>query len=252
MDYKIDINRTKFEFRRQLESFMNSFIMTCSPYNTSIETLKQEATARSSNSSLGWIENAGSFCSYRTVDKIIDVRDDNCRPYLDIRLSPSVGIMTSNWFIWPSTPCFEAVENGVKALQPYYGRPTYTIFLDIEGSTSQLQYLRDNVGAEILVCYWFPAENDFHRQRHCFRFAKTNYLRESILLTQGFVLDYLDKHPLNCFNGPFIEGEGLNVYALEGKIKLAILNPILSEYKPRLRERKAWVDEDYGLKSESL
>ena len=152
-------------------------------------------------------------------------------------------------------PCFEVAEDGGATLGREYGRPTRTLFLDIEGPEAQLQYLEDNVGKRILECYRFSSVNDFRRQHACYRFARTSYLREGILLTQAFVLDCLDRHPLDCFGGPRVVGRGPEVSACAGKTKLEILSPILEGYLPRLKERKERVEEELirrGRKAERV
>ena len=81
------------------------------------------------------------------------------------------------------------------------------------------------------------------------------FLREAILQTQGFALDYLERHPLDCFNGPFIEGWSDSESFCAGKTKREILTPILNEYLPRIRERKAIVDAEllrHGLVAERI
>jgi len=255
MAYKIDIERTKDQYRKELDSFMESFIMTCSPYETDLGQLESEAATRAGKVGFSFLQVSEGFCSFRTIDKVTPVHTQGYNPYLDIVLSHSADTLTSNWFKWPCRPCFEVAEDGGAALGMEFGLPTYTSFLDIEGTGEQLQYLKDNVGGKIIECYRFSSVNDFHKQRSCYRFARTSYLRESILLTQAFVLDYIEQHPLDCFGGPYIHGEGLDVSACAGKTKLELLNPILEGYRPRLRERKEQVMEELalrGLSSESI
>ena len=210
---------------------------------------------RTGKNGYGLLENSQGFCSYRTVNKVSTVSNPGFTPYLDIDLSPSCCILTSNWFRWGCYPSFEVAEDGGAALGREYGQSTRTFFFDIKGTEDQLQYLKDNIGGKILECYSFSSVNDFHKQRACYRFARTSYLREGILLTQGFVLDYLERHPLDCFGGPYLEGEGLDTFACAGKTKLEILTPILEGYLTHLRERKKWVMvelERRGLKAESI
>ena len=251
----IDIERTRTKYGEQLDSFMKSFIMTCSPFTDQQENLEREAEARKDISGYAWIEHAGGFCSYRKIDKIISVHNEGFNPYLDIRLEPSSSILTSNWFLWPCAPCFEVPFDGGRALGREYGEPTRSTFLDIDGSDAQLDYLKRNVGGRILQCYVFDSENDFGKMRWCYRFAKEDYLRESLLITQGFVLDFMLRHPLDCFNGPYLVGQPEYVSACAGKTKLEILGPVLNEYLPIIRERKAIIDADLlrrGLIAESI
>lgn len=252
---EIDTERTRSEYRSQLDSFMNCFIMTCSPFEERLEDLEREAEGRMGVTGWSWIEQAGGFCAYRRIDKIIDVHDPGFHPYMDIRLEPSNGMLTSNWFLWESRPCFEVPSDGIEALRKEYGEPTSSTFLDITGAQAQLDYLKQNTGGRILECYVFSAVNDFGKERWCYRFATEGYLRESVLLTQGFVLDYLLRHPLDCFYGPYIIGEPANMSACAGRTKMEILSPILEGYIPRIRERKARVDADIrgrGLAAERV
>ena len=255
MEYEIDIERTKEEYRKELDSFMESFIMNCSPFETDLAVLEREATERTGKAGYGLLENAQGFCSYRTVDRVTTVSNPGYNPYLEIELSPFWGSLTSNRFRWGCNPCFEVAEDGGAALGREYGQPTRTLFLDIEGSEAQLQYLKDNIGGKILECYRFDSVDDFQKQRSCYRFARTSYLRESILLTQAFVLDYIERHPLDCFGGPYISGHGLDFSACAGKTKLEILSPILEGYLLRLKKQKQRVMEELarrGLSSESI
>lgn len=255
MAHEIDIERTKDQYRKELDSFMEGFIMNCSPFGTDLGVLEREAAERTGKTGYGLLEKSQGFVSYRTIDKVSTVSNPGYNPYLDIDLSPSWDSLTSNWFRWDCCPCFEVAEDGGAALGREYGQPTKTLFFDIEGSGAQLQYLKDNIGGKILECYRFSSVNDFHKQRACHRFARTSYLREGILLTQGFVLDYLERHPLDCFGGPYLVGHGLNTSACAGRTKLELLSPILEGYLPRLRERKERVMEELarrGLRAESI
>ena len=235
---QIDFERTRTEYRKQLDSFMESFIMTCSPFGERQDRLEQEATERMDTP---WCF-AGGFCSYRRINKIYNIQNPGFNPYLEIDLEPDCGMLTSNWFIWSQTPCFQVPFDGGKALMRQYGHPTRSGFLDIEGSEAQLDYLKNNVGGRILLCYTFDSVNDFGKQRWCYRFATEGYLREAILRTQGFALDYLSRHPLDCFDGPYIQGRPDNESACAGETKRGILYPILEEYLQRIRERKEAVD----------
>lgn len=255
MDIKIDVERTRAAYRRQLDSFMNCFIMTCSPYEERQEDLERDAENRKNMTGSSWLEWSTGFCSYRTIDKIYNVQDPGFRPYLDIRLEPSSNMLTSNWFLWESRPAFKVPFDGGHALDREYGTRTRTTFLDVKGVEAQLDYLKENVGGRILDCYGFFTVNDFGKERWCYRFATEGYLREAILQAQSFVLDYLLRHPLDCFDGPLMDGRPDRESLCAGKTQLEILTPILNEYLPRISERKAFVDAELhrrGLMAERI
>ena len=164
-------------------------------------------------------------------------------------------MLTSNWFLWESRPVFKAPFDGGQALEREYGNRIRTTFLDIRGTEAQLNYLKENVGGRILDCYGFFTVNDFGKERWCYRFATEGYLREAILQTQSFVLDYLQRHPLDCFDGPLLEGRPDRESLCASKTQLEILTPILNEYLPRITERKAIVDAELlrrGLVAERI
>lgn len=255
MEVIIDTERTRSIFRSQLDSFMHCFIMTCSPFEEKLENLERDAEQRKGITGCSWIEQVAGFCSYRTIDKVFSVQNPGLHPYLDIRLEPSSGILTSNRFLWDCYPCFEVPVDGAGFLGREFGNPTRTKFLDIEGEHAQLDYLKTHLGGRILQCYAFSSEDDFHNERYCYRFATAGYLRECILITQSFVLDYLQRHPLDCFDGPYIMDRPNNEFACAGKTKMDILSPILSEYYPMIKERKIMLDEEltnHGLLSECI
>lgn len=121
---KIDIERTRDEYRRQLDAFMKSFIMTCSPYDEDKEILMCGAEERKQQYGLSWIENAMGFCSFRKIESIIHIYNSNVNPYDVIRLAPQRDMLTSNWFKWECRPVFEKRYQSGRALELEYGAPT--------------------------------------------------------------------------------------------------------------------------------
>ena len=241
MDSEIDYELTKSVYRDQLESFMDCFIMTCSPFEEDMESLKREAMIRRSVRGYSWIENAMGFCYYRSIDNVKPVQLPNYNPYLEIHLTPSTDIITSNWFYWDCRPCFAVMADGAECLNHDYGSPTRTTFIDIQGVDNQISFLKDNIGGYIIECFRFSSVNSFNKERWCYRFAKEDSLREAVLLTQGFVLNYIERHPLDCFAGPYIKNKP-SYSALANIVKSDILSPILEEYLPQLRTRKSWIE----------
>lgn len=255
MEIKIDFERTRSVYRSQLDSFMNCFIMTCSPFEDRWEDLEREAEKRMGKMGGPWIVQAAGFCAYRTIKEIKKVEVQGLRPFWDIILEPSRSLLTNNWFLWGGKPIFEVPLDGEMAIEKEYGTQTQTAFLDISGTSAQLDYLFNNVGGRILDSYGFFTVNNFGKGQWCYRFATKGYLREAILQTQGFALDYLLRHPLDCFYGPFIEGWPESEFIYAGKTKLDILTNILDGFLPRIRERKAFVDAELhrrGLDAERV
>lgn len=255
MTTEIDFERTGAEYRRQLEAFMDSFLMKCSPFDEDMNDLIQDAEARMQIHGSSWLEGAMGFCSFTTIEAIHRVQDPNVNPYDDIRLEPSHGTLTSNWFLWDCRPCFEVPYDGARALSHELGDYTRSRFLDIDESRDQLNYLRNNIGERILDCYRFWSVNDFQKERWCYRFSRPGYLREAILCTQGFVLNYIERHPLDCFSDPIIKDQPLNTRLLAKETKMSILAPILGEYLPIIRDRRGWVETElrrYNLLAETI
>ena len=240
MPFRIDTERTKSLYKSQLGSFMNCFIMTCSPFEERQDDLEREAEERKLVTGWSWIEKTAGFCSYRKIVDISHQQIPSLRPYLDIHLDPFFGVLTSNRFKWNCYPCFK----GVEFLSREYGEATRTMFWDIEGTEAQLNYMQENVGGIILECYKFSSIDDFHKERMCYRFATTRHLRESILVTQSFVLGYILDHPKDCFDGPYFDNLPENESACDEQTKMEILSPILAEYTPFFQDYKARVDEE--------
>lgn len=245
----IDIERTESVYKDLLESFMSSFIMNCSPFDEDMDSLLIEARERSNNSGYSWLEQAKYFCSCYTIKSVEKVSLGGFRPYLDIRFTPSLDFLTSNWFIWECRPRFEKMASGAECFDYDCGDYTKSRFIDIQDTYEQLDYFKEHVGDQIIMCYHFRSVNDFNKARGCYRFSKLESLREAILLTQGFVLNYLEKHPLDCFNGPFAQNSPHNVSYLDNNKKWEILSPILDGYLPSIRARRTWVKSQLGMRN---
>ena len=56
MASEIDIERTKDQYRKELDSFMESFIMTCSPYETDLGQLESEAATRAGKAGFSFLQ----------------------------------------------------------------------------------------------------------------------------------------------------------------------------------------------------
>jgi hypothetical protein len=255
MTEAIDIERTASVYKSQLDSFMSSFIMNCSPFDEDEESLLTESRARGCKCGYSWLDRAQYFCSCHYVKSVEEISLEGYRPYLDIKFTPSLDALTSNWFIWECRPCFEKMVTGIECLEHDLGGYTKSRFIDIQEASDQLEFLNNHVGDEIIMCYRFLSVNNFNKQRACYRFSKKESLREAILLTQGFVLDYLENHPLDCFNGPFTEDGPLDISYLDNIKKWEILSPILDSYLPSFRARKDWVESQlhmHKLMTESI
>lgn len=242
----IDVEKTASVYRDQLDSFMSSFIMNCSPFDKDMDSLLSEARARAINrGGNSWLDRARFFCSCHIIESAQLIENPNYRPFRQYRLSPAVDIFTSNWFIWNYRPCFEALAAGLESRDYEYGEPTRSCFIDIPYTNDQLAYLKDNIGEKIILCYTFRTDSGFRNgmgnERSCYRFSKIENLRTAILRTQFFVLDYLERHPLDCFNGPYMENRPITESIFDNNIKWQILEPILDDYRQSLSSRKAAV-----------
>ena len=105
-----------------------------------------------------------------------------------------------------------------------------------------MEDLNNNTGAHIIYCYGFKTVNDFNKDRWCYRFSGPEYIREAILRTQGFVLNYIEHHPLDCFAGLIVKDAPNGMRLVDGQAKSIILEPIINECLPIIRARRVWVD----------
>ena len=238
MEEAIDQERSRETYSALLESFLSSPFFGCDPINFADNEIDAFINRKHGPIDNSWLSLATLFCSKCHLEDIYDVQSGNLS-YYEIRIVPYNLLnqfITLNRFRYQCFPVFESrhiAEGNFPKTYEVFGanRPSYT-----------LDYFRKLKGQDLIYCYKFWSVDDFGKQRWCLRLSEKEYVREAILLSQRFTIDYLLSHPLDCFPDPWA-AERLYMLVDDNLSKWRILAPIIESNRKIIDHKLNQVNE---------
>ena len=247
MNSKTDIPKTKERYEALFGSFMDSELMNVNALELTSQELTQMLDRRTKNSGgPSWFERTELFFTRCKLSRIIPQNVGGPSPWTQLLFEPNnLGIVTMSRFTYPNPVIFP--RSGWEIDRT---RNKANEILGCDENYRTLNYFKNHLGQSYIKCYSFPTHNSFSlgSTYSCIRFALLSYIREALLLTQGYTINFVLNHPTECFPGISMEGSlGL---LMDRAKQEELYAPILESRRNELLDIKGRIDQQ--LSSQDL